>query len=263
MSDAPYRGRFVWAELMTSDPAAAQKFYLAVLPWGTSQFEGGPMPYTMWTSNGTSLGGVMTLPDEAKAAGAPPHWLAYIGTPDVDGTVAQATTLGGKVLVKPQDIPTVGRFAVLQDPQGAVFAVYTPAGEAPGHEGKAGIGEFSWHELATTDQTAALDFYTQLFGWDKADAMDMGPGGIYQMYSRNGLTLGGVFTKPKEMPGPPAWLIYVTVASVHKLIDTIKAEGGTILNGPMEVPGGEWIAQCMDPQGAAFAIHAAKGSDQS
>ncbi len=260
MNDADYRGRFVWYELLTSDPDAAKQFYPAIAPWATSQWEGGPTPYTMWMNGETPIGGVMALPDEAKAAGAPPHWLAYIGIPDVDASVAQATQLGAKVLVDPRDIPTVGRFAVMADPQGAVFAVYTPAAQAPGHEGPATLGEISWHELATTDHAAAFDFYSQLFGWDKAEAMDMGPMGTYQMYARNGLTVGGMFNKSKDIPGPPFWLLYVKVPNVHKGVEQVKAQGGQVLNGPMEVPGGDWVAQCADPQGAAFAIHAAKDS---
>ncbi|MBI4539640.1 MAG: VOC family protein [Gemmatimonadetes bacterium] len=184
MAGASYRGRFVWYELLTSDPDAATGFYTAVMNWGTTQWEGGG--YTMWTNRGVPLGGLMKLPAEAQAAGAPPHWLLYIGTPDVDATARQATGLGARILVPPTDVPTVGRFAVLADPQDAVFAVFTPLAEAPGHDGPAELGEFSWHELATTDHGAAFSFYSTLFGWEKTDAFDMGPAGSYQMYGRAG-----------------------------------------------------------------------------
>ncbi len=256
MSDAEPRGRFCWHDLMTSDPDAAQNFYKKVAGWGTDKWEGGETPYTMWTNEQGPLGGVMQLPEEAKAMGAPPHWIAYIYAPNVDETTNRATELGANTLVPPTDIPTVGRFSVLMDPQGAVFAAFQSSQDAPGHDNPAQQGEFSWHELATTDHEAAWGFYADLFGWQKTDAMDMGDMGIYQMYGRGGdLPLGGMFNKPAEMP--TGWLHYIKVADVNAAVDTVKELGGQILNGPMEVPGGDLIAQCLDPQGAAFAVHSA------
>ncbi len=253
------RGRFVWYDLMTTDPDAAQCFYTKLIGWGTQAWEGS-MPYTMWTNQNTPMGGVMTLPDEAKRAGSPPHWLGYIYTSDVDATVAKAEENQGKVLAPAQDIPDVGRFAVLADPQGAAFAVYTPAADTPGNPGPAAIGEYSWHELNTSDYENAWGFYETLFGWKKTDTMDMGEMGMYQMFTTGGgdIPLGGMFDKPKEMPGPPFWLYYVRVDDVHKSVEKVKELGGQVLNGPMEVPGGDHVAQCMDPQGAAFALHSTK-----
>ncbi len=252
------RGRFVWYDLMTTDPDAAQSFYTELIGWGTQAWDG-PMPYTRWTNHDVPLGGVVTLPEEAKQAGAPPHWLAYIHTPSVDETVTTAEQNQGKVVVPAQDIPKVGRFAVLADPQGAVFAAYTPAGETP-EDSAAKVGEFSWHELNSSDHENAWGFYETLFGWQKTDAMDMGEMGMYQMFTKSGgeLPLGGMFNKPKEMPRPPFWLYYARVDDVHESAEKVKELGGQVLNGPMEVPDGDHIAQCMDPQGAAFALHSTK-----
>jgi uncharacterized protein len=256
MSETGVRGRFVWYELMTKDPKAAQEFYKEVVGWGTAPFEGAGRPYTMWMRGEAPLGGVVDLPEEARKAGAPPHWLAYVGTPDTDATAREVEAKGGKVLVPPMDIPTVGRFAVLADPQGAVFAAFKPAQEPAAAEASPRLGDISWHELATTDPEAAFSFYAALFGWKKTEAMDMGPMGTYQMYGRpGGPTLGGIFKKPAEMPAPPHWLLYAMVDDVHRVIEVVKKRGGQVLNGPMEVPGGGWIAQCLDPQGAAFALH--------
>ena len=250
------RGRFVWHELMTSDPPAAQPFYTQLTGWSTQLWDGGPTPYTMWMNGETAVGGLMQLPDAAKQQGAPPHWLAYIATPDVDATVADALSRGGRVLHEPFDIETVGRVAVLADPQGAVFAAHTAAGTAPGHDGPWGVGEVSWHELATTDPDAAFGFYSDLFGWVKTDAMDMGPAGTYQMFGRtNERSVGGIFRQAAEMPGPSAWLPYLSVDDVDARVETVTQLGGQVLNGPMDVPGGDRVAQCMDPQGVAFAIH--------
>ncbi len=125
-------------------------------------------------------------------------------------------------------------------------------------ERSADIGEFSWHELAASNYETAFDFYSDLFGWTKTDSFDMGEMGMYQMYGRNGMSLGGMYNKPADMPAPPHWLLYVRVDDIDKAVEAIKEAGGQILNGPMDVPDGDRIAQCMDPEGAAFAIHAVK-----
>lgn len=258
MSDSVLLGSFLWYELLTEDPDGAQGFYTDLIGWGTAPWEEGEGTYTMWTNNDVPVGGLMTLPEEAKKAGAPPHWLAYIGTPDVDDTVSRASNLGGKTLVPAMEMEKVGKFAVLSDPQGAVFAVFTPEQQQPKREGPPQVGEFSWHELSTTEHVAALDFYQTLFGWEKMEGMDMGPLGIYQMYGQNDTILGGMFNKPSEMPGPAHWLFYVTVDDVDRVAERVKETSGRVLNGPMDVPGGGRIAQCMDPQGAAFAVHSSK-----
>ncbi len=259
MSEAKDRGRFAWFDLMTSDPDAAVGFYTKLLGWTTQKWEGGTEPYTMWVNAGTPLGGVMRLPEEVREAGAPPHWLAYVVVPDVDAAADRTRQLGGSVEHPPTDIPGAGRFAVLSDPQGAGFAVYSSPQPAPTALGPTRVGQFSWHELATTDHAAAYGFYADLFGWDRHEAMDMGEAGTYQIYGRNDMPLGGMFNKPAEMPGPPMWLYYVKVASMEEAVDRVRRLGGQVVNGPMEVPGGDTIAQCMDPQGAMFALHASAG----
>lgn len=253
MSDDPTRGSFVWHDLMTGDTDAAIDFYTAVAGWGTQAWEGSDIPYTMWTVGEVPIGGIIPIPEDEEI---PPHWLAYIGSPDVDDTAERARELGGEVMHDPQDIPDAGRFTVLRDPQGAVFAVFTPLEAPPAAAGDAEEpGRFSWHELTTTDHQAAFGFYAELFGWEKTDAMDMGEMGTYQMYGHGERTYGGMYDQPEEASGPPAWLHYIRVPDVEAGAERVKELGGQVLNGPMEVPGGDLIAQCLDPQGAAFAIH--------
>lgn len=257
MVESDSRGRFVWYELMTTDPAAAQRFYTDVVGWGTTPFEDAPMPYTMWTkgeSPDSMIGGVAELPAEARSGGVLPHWMAYVAVPDVDRTAARVEKLGGRILMGPDDIPNVGRFVLFADPQGATMSAFRSSTGTPMPEREAEPGDVSWHELATTDPDAAFDFYAELFGWEKTEAMDMGEAGTYQMFGRSGRPVGGVFRKPAEMPGPPAWLYYVKVADLDAALGKVGKRGGKVLNGPMDVPGGR-IAQCMDPQGAAFALH--------
>jgi uncharacterized protein len=252
----PAHGRFVWYDLMTTDQPAAKSFYNQIIGWGTKPWEGSDMPYTMWTRGEEPIGGIMDLPKEASDAGAPPHWLAYVAVTDVAATCDRVTELGGTVLHAPMDIEGAGCFAILQDPQGAVFAVYTSENLSTDAPEPPAIGQFSWHELATSDFQAGYDFYTDLFGWDTKEDMDMGDGWIYRMYGEPGsYPLGGMFTKPDEMPGPPMWLYYISVPSVDEAVAKVTELGGQVINGPMDVPGGDKIAQCMDPQGAVFALH--------
>jgi predicted enzyme related to lactoylglutathione lyase len=251
MAETTDRGRFVWYDLMTTHPKQAEPFYTKVAGWGTQPFEG--MPYTMWTRDGAPIGGV----GQVEPPGMPPHWLAYIAVANVDAAVKQAESLGGRTAVPGTDIPKVGRFAVLADPQGAVFAVFTPGdgGQGPGPERDAKIGEFSWHELATTDCKKALAFYQAMFGWENTAEHDMGPLGTYYIFGRNGRELGGMSNLTADMKMPPNWTLYIRVDSADAAAERVKVNGGQVLNGPMDVPGGDRIAQCMDPQGAMFAVH--------
>jgi uncharacterized protein len=249
-------GRFVWYELLTSDPVGAMAFYSEVTGWKTQPFETGG--YTMWVGSQGPLGGVTLLPETAKKMGAPPYWQASIEVANVDQTVARVKQLGGQVYVT-EDVPKVGRLAVIADPQGAVIAVFTPAGEMRDHD-VAKAGEFSWHELYTTDHEAAFKFYNAIAGWERLDEFDMGPMGKYLLWGRGGKQLGGMMTKPKDMKTPdgrdvpPSWLFYVTTDDLDGALARAQARGARVLQGPMEVPGGQRIVQLMDPQGAAFAL---------
>lgn len=262
MSASVSRGRFVWYDLMTPDPDAAADFYHQVAGWTSTPWEEGPSsaeaPYMMWTVGDKMLGGRMALPDEAQAAGAPPHWLAYVTVPDVAVVVEKTLSAGGGVVMPATSMPGVGTFAVLRDPQGAVFAPYTPEEEPQEEVNPPAMGEFSWHELATTDSQRAMEFYGQVFGWKRGEAIDMGPFGIYQLFGPEadvGFPFGGMFDKPAEIPAPPHWLYYIRVPDLGGAVEKVKELGGQLLHGPEEVPGGDLIAQCLDPQGAAFALH--------
>lgn len=246
-------GSFVWCELLTTDPAAAGPFYSKVVGWTTAPF--GPAYSTFNTKSG-SVGGMMALPDDAKRMGAPPNWLMYVGTPNVDDTAQRVAQLRGRVLKQPADIPGTGRFAVVQDPYGATFGIYTP-NTPRAAETQPSAGEFSWFELYTPNPEGAWSFYQSLFGWEKTSAMDMGEMGVYQMFGRGGGIPNGGIMKPP--PGAPAaWLPYALVPDAKAAAAKAQANGGKIVIGPMEVPGGDWIAQGMDPQGAMFAVHSLK-----
>jgi predicted enzyme related to lactoylglutathione lyase len=253
------RGRFVWYELMTKDVAGAKAFYPKITGWTIEDWSG-PMDYSMFAANGKPFAGLMTLPDEAAKMGAPSHWLGYVAVDDVDAFHAKAESLGARAYVPPTDIPGVGRFSVIADPQGATIALFKGTSDMPVGDDASKPGEISWHELITSDAGAAWAFYSALFGWEKTDAMDMGGGWMYQMYRAAGSskTLGGMMTAPKDFQAPPHWMYYTHVPDMHEALAAVKANGGQLLNGPEEVPGNDLVAQCMDPQGAAFALHAHK-----
>ena len=255
MATAVTRGRFAWHELMTPDPDAAIRFYRQVVGWDIEQFPGMP-DYRMWTSGGKQRGGVMRQSEDERRRGLAPHWLMYVAVPDVDATIRQAEGLGGRVRIPAKSVPGVGRYAILADPQGIAFSLYTPESPRPGSV-DTDLGDFSWHELAAPDPNSAWSFYQALFGWEKSSAMDMGPDGTYQMFRRGGgkIDLGAFYRRPADKPGTAAWLMYAFVRDADRAAELVTQLGGRVQSGPMDVPGGGRIATCVDPQGAAFAVH--------
>jgi uncharacterized protein len=246
---------FTWYELMTTDTAGAKAFYASVMGWGDQTPPQSPIPYTLFTAGSVPVAGMMDLPESAKAMGIPPNWLGYVAVEDIDAAAAKATGLGATIQVGPMDIPNVGRFCCLSDPQGAVISLFrwTDAIGQGGPRDSMSPGQIGWHELVTTDWQQGFAFYEAMFGWKKADAIDMGEMGTYQMFAAGTQTLGGMMNRPPGMP-VSAWTFYVNVPAIDAAIARVNAGGGTVMNGPMEVPGGSWIAQCRDPQGAFFAM---------
>lgn len=249
---------FVWYELMTGDAAATAEFYRRVIGWQTVDAGMPGAPYTLLSVEGQPVAGLMAIDDAARAGGARPGWIGYVGVADVDAQLAGLVEAGGKVHRPAADIPGVGRFAVVGDPQGAVFCLFSglsaapPAVPAPGTPGTVG-----WHELCAVDQAAALTFYSAQFGWRAGEAFDMGPAGRYQLFRTGGGDVGGIMTRPSP-DMPPFWLFYFNVPALDATLARVTDGGGQVPGAPMAVPGGAWVAQCLDPQGAAFALVAPK-----
>ena len=256
------QGAFVWYELMTTDPDAAAAFYTKVVGWTAADSKMPDMKYTLLSAGPDQVGGIMAIPDEARKMGATPSWEGYIAVADVDAQAARITAAGGKMHHAPSDIPGIGRFAVMADPHGANFTIFrgAPGDEAPPAAAMGTAGHVGWHELNAGDGAVAWDFYAAQFGWEKHEAMDMGPAGTYQMFGVAGsgnASMGGMMTKMPEIPHPH-WLYYVNVEAIDAAVGRINAAGGKVVNGPMEVPGGSWIVNAIDPQGAMFALVAPK-----
>ena len=247
--------RFVWYELMTSDATAATAFYENVIGW-RSQDSGmpGSMPYTLMCVGDAQVAGVMGTPPELAAVGAPPTWSGYVAVDDVDTTEARVLQAGGKVLRPAGDIPGVGRFAVVADPQGASFMLFKPMpAEAPPTPAADAPGTTGWHELRAMDGPAVFGFYATLFGWTKGEGLDMGPMGTYQLFEIDGVPSGAVMTKEADTPNP-GWRYYFRVDAIDAAAQRVAKFGGTVTMGPHQVPGGTWVLHGRDPQGAVFAL---------
>lgn len=249
---------FVWFDLVTTDVDAAKAFYTDVVGWTVQSFGADPgrdKPYDMFVASRGPIGGSMVMPEQAR--GAPPHWIAYIQVPDIEASVVRVAELGGHLMDR-FTVDEVGKMAIIGDPAGAVVCLMQPQNEdaSPAHPGRPQAGEVSWCELTSDDLESAWAFYSALLGWEVRSEMDMGPMGVYRMYGPAGseAVLGGMMTRPPQSP-VASWLYYVTVPDLDAALSRVTAGGGSIINGPMAVPGGDRVAVCLDPQGAAFALH--------
>jgi predicted enzyme related to lactoylglutathione lyase len=246
-------GRFVWYELITTDVAAAKAFYTKVIGWEALDAPSPVGAYTFFTVAGTVVGGLIELTEDARTKNIQPSWLGYVGVDDVDAAADRIKRLGGAVHVTPTDIADTSRFSVFSDPQTARLALLkwlTPRQERPLNPNAP--GRVGWHELLAADRDTALAFYAELFGWQKADS-DADAAGTYQLFSAAGDVIGGMLTKPQTIP-VPFWLYYFNVSDIDAAAQRVKTEGGQILTGPVEIPGGSWCVLCIDPQGGKFAL---------
>ncbi|MEQ1568217.1 MAG: VOC family protein [Myxococcota bacterium] len=245
-----------WYELMTTDTDAAVRFYGAVVGFTAEAWPDPQVPYTLWmTPSGPPSGGVSPLTEEMTQAGLPPHWSGVVAVADADAVAARAVALGGAVLSPPMDVPGVGRYATLADPQGASFGVMQSATEEGPSAPPGAIGTVGWNELWTSDPEAAVAFYRALLGWRSVGAMDMGPAGTYHMLAPEGEEAPGVgIARLMEGQQRPAWLYYFVVASADASVAMVTAAGGKALMPVIDVPDGGRACVFADDQGASFGL---------
>jgi len=249
--------RFAWYELLTTDVEAASAFYGEVVGWGAKDESTEDLVYTVLTAGEVPVGGLMDLPEEGRRLGATPRWLGYVAVDDIDDTAAQIRRRGGAVMLPPTD-SNIGRVSVVADPQQANFALVS--GLTYGQPQSAGLdelGRVGWHELLAQDRNKIFDFYGELFGWQK-DPGETDPADFYQLFSSAGQTLGGMLTKLPSVP-QPCWLYYFNVDDIGAAAKRVNDGGGRMLQGPIELSDNCWIARCVDPQGALFALQGAQG----
>ncbi len=254
---AKVHGQPCWYELSTSEGSlgAAEAFYGEVLGWASKDSGMEGFDYHLASTGGDMVAGLMVTPPDA--GGMPPFWMIYFAVDDADKAAADIKAAGGRIYREPADIPGTGRFAVAADPQGAAFGILQPE-PMEGQEGAGNAfdqkkeGHGNWNELMTTDPAAGFGFYSGLFGWQKSQAVDMGEMGTYQVFSHDGTDVGGMMGLGNSPV--PAWLPYFGTNGVEAAMERITRAGGKVAHGPMEVPGGAFIAVAQDPQGAWFAV---------
>ncbi|MFD1883164.1 VOC family protein [Paracoccus pacificus] len=253
-----FQGRPCWYELTSGTPPAEAEFYGKVLGW-TTQDAGQPGNDYLLAKSGDEMVAGLAL----SAGSEPAHWLIYFAVDDCDATVQAILKAGGEVPVDPKDIPGTGRYAIVADPQGARFGILQPdmsqmsdaqkaKAEQTGAFDQKKPGHGNWNELMTSDPAAGFAFYSALFGWTKSRAVDMGAMGTYQLFAHQGTDIGAMMGLG-DAPSP-VWLPYFGTNGVDAAIQRITNAGGSIIDGPQEVPGGAFIAIARDPVGAHFAV---------
>lgn len=245
---------FVWFELLTPDAAQAEAFYGKVLGWNARHDSTAPHPYTIFSVGETGVAGAYQMAASAFVGGVRPGWLGYIGVENMDAAAAALTTAGGMVHRPAQDIPGVGRFAVVADPQGAAYMLIQPqTGSARPALSENLPGTFAWAELVTVKWEASFEFYSKLYGWTKGTAMDMGTMGTYQLLQFHGRDFGAMMNR-RDPTQPPMWGYYFHVENIEAAVARVEAAGGKIIHPPMTVPGGQRVAAGTDLQGGFFGM---------
>ena len=244
---------FAWYELLTTNAAAARAFYALVVGWEAQDVPTPAFPYAVFSTGKIEVGGLMELPPDALRMGATPRWVGYVAVDNIDDAAARLKGLGGSIMVPPTD-SNIGRVSIVADPQKATFGMV--GGLKRGAPRAAGTvdrpGEIGWHELYAADGKKAFAFYSELFGW-QSGAHEDNPNDLYPLLSVGGNTFGGVLTKLPRVP-LPFWLYYFEVADIALAVERVKLGGGQVVQGPMELLGGDWVARCIDPQGAMFSL---------
>lgn len=247
-------GHFVWHDHASDDPDAATAFYTQLLGWQLELWKPGEMEYPMIKNGDTHQGGFVKPQMEMQ-----PHWTGYVVVEDVNATVGRAEAIGGTVHLPPTDIPEVGRFAVLADPQGAAFAVIQQFGDGPGQpERPAPKGAFAWDELLTTDIEAAKSFYGHVLGWT-AETWPIGET-PYNLFKTDGRDAAGLMAVPPGVDARPRWMTYIAVDDIDLTVAGAEELGATVYMGPDDIPEVGRIAVLADPAGAAFGLFAGNGS---
>jgi predicted enzyme related to lactoylglutathione lyase len=251
-------GTFCWTDLTTTDQDGAKAFYGELFGWEVTDTPmGDGAVYSMMSIDGRNVCAISPQPPQQREAGVPPVWNSYVSVKDADATARRASELGADVHAPPFDVFGAGRMAVIQDPQGAFFAIWQPKE----HIGAAlvnGHGRLSWNELATTDLDGASKFYSELFGWD-VSSVDMG-GQPYRVAAVEGHGNGGI--RPVMPEGtPPHWLVYLGVDNLDAAASKVPELGGNVMVEPMDIGDGNRIAVAQDPQGGIFALYAGRFDD--
>ena len=251
-----------WAELSTTDEAGALAFYGALFGWEDEPNEMGPDSYYhMQKVQGLYACSIYQQGEEERSQNAPPRWNTYFTVENVDDAMAAIAQNGGAVVFGPMDVFEAGRMAMCQDPQGAFFAIWQPKMHI-GARIKQETGAMFWHELLTTDQGAALDFYVAALGVERGQVIEHSQFSmLYAMIKAGGAEVAGVMQITPEMGEfPPHWGVYFGVENADETVAKAESLGATVFFPPTDIvpfedqpPIGR-LSSMADPQGAPFSI---------
>ncbi|MCZ6837425.1 MAG: VOC family protein [Planctomycetota bacterium] len=248
----PITGVFCRNELNTRDPEKAGEFFRQLCGWTTEKAKLGEFDYQWFRKDGVKFGGILDM-SSPEWGEMPPHWMHYIAVDDCKACVEKVKELGGKICYEGMEVPGICTFAVISDPTGGTFTLYQS--HVP-----MDIGDgFAWIELMTRDVEAAVNFYTQLFGWT-TQTMPMGDEGEYTIFMQGDTRVGGCLLLQGEQTEkmPTTWFGYIGTDDCDR--DAIKAEqlGATIEVPPTDIPGVGRFFFFIDPTGAHCAMYQAK-----
>jgi predicted enzyme related to lactoylglutathione lyase len=243
-----------WADLGTTDGKAAKEFYSNLFGWeaedSPTDDQGGI--YTIFKVDGKRVAALYEQGQEMREREVPPMWLTYVTVANADEAAQAAEKAGGKVHAQPFDVLESGRMALLQDPTGAMIAIWQ-AKEHPGAEKLHEPGALDWFELSTNDPDKAGEFYEQVFGWTR-ETQDLGTG-PYVVCSRGDQPVAGIPPKESLPEGvPPNWSVCFQVDDCDATLEKAKEAGAEVQFGPVEIQGVGKFAVIKDPQGAHFTV---------
>ena len=245
-------GRFVWHDLTTDDAESCKKFYAALLGWEYVDTTVLGRPYSIARLKEKPVGGIHA-PRPEGAGKTPAHWLSYMSVADVDAEVTRAKAAGGTLLAGPLDVGSVGRAAVLRDPQGAPFGFVRFSAGDPPDPATPVEGTFFWNEYLTHDMDATLAFYNGLVPFEMTAST--GESGAGYVVLKHGRARAGVFRVPdSERSVPPNWLPYVLVADPSGLAARVAGLGGRVVLAPRPGIRKGSLAVVADPTGAVVAL---------
>jgi predicted enzyme related to lactoylglutathione lyase len=245
MAEAKWaNGMFCWRELMTDDVDRARAFHGELFGWGwKADSMGAAGTYWLISKDGQYIGGIMAKPPGAPM---PSAWSSYVLVDDVDAATKRCAAAGGTVYRAPDDVPDIGRFAVLADPWGAVFLPYRPFGESK--PPAPGANTFCWESLVTPDPKAAIAFYGKVVGFGTGPT----PNGEGTLFTAGGTGVADL--QPARSGAPSYWATYVQVERAEATRDRAVQLGGKVVVPRIDVPQVGVVAFIADPSGAALGL---------
>lgn len=250
--DQYFQGQPCWIELASSNINASKQFYSSLFNWEIIDM---PIPqgiYSMLAIDGDDIGAMYQLPEEMLANGDTTQWTVYFAVENLDSSLVDVIGAGGTLLIGPHDVGEAGRMAIVQDPEGARFALW----QAKNHLGAQRAAEthtLCWVELACRDTQEAKKFYPHIFGWGTRDSnMD---GMDYTEWQVGAQDIGGMMAMTEEWGDIPAhWMLYFTVENCDDKAAQVEPLGGKVCVPPTDIPNVGRFAVINDPDGGFFSI---------